>query len=267
MKKYNQYFSVLYIFPLLFISIINIKTFGQHTVNGAISGVVIDTAGTALYNASITLQRVKDSALVKGVISNASGKYEFNNIPAGRYFISASLLGYTISFTPSFTVDQANQKLVMPVLQLIHSTANLQEVTIIAKKPLFEQKIDRMIINVANSITSAGGTALEVLERSPGIMVNQQSSTISMNGKDGVVVMINGKINRMPMSAVVQMLASMSADNIEKIELITTPPANFDAEGNAGYINIVLKANTQYGTNGSYSITGGYSRGEKQKAV
>jgi len=263
MKKYNQYFSVLYIFPLLFISIINIKTFGQHTVNGSISGVVIDTAGTALYNASITLQRVKDSALVKGVISNASGKYEFNNIPAGRYFISASLLGYTNSFTPSFTIDQANQKLVMPVLQLIHSTANLQEVTIIAKKPLFEQKIDRMIINVANSITSAGGTALEVLERSPGIMVNQQSSTISMNGKDGVVVMINGKINRMPMSAVVQMLASMSADNIEKIELITTPPANFDAEGNAGYINIVLKANTQYGTNGSYSITGGYSRGEK----
>jgi len=78
-----------------------------------------------------------------------------------------------------------------------------------------------------------------------------------------VVVMINGKINRMPIEAVVQMLAAMSADNIEKIELITTPPANLDAEGNAGYINIVLKSNTQYGTNGSYTLTAGYGKGPR----
>jgi len=79
-----------------------------------------------------------------------------------------------------------------------------------------------------------------------------------MNGKEGVAVMLNGKLSRMPIDALVQMLAGMSASNIEKIELITTPPANMDAEGNAGFINIVLKKNTQYGTNGSFSITAGY---------
>ncbi len=118
-----------------------------------------------------------------------------------------------------------------------------------------------MVINVANSITNAGSTALDVLMRSPGIIVNQQNSTISMNGKEGVFVMLNGKINRMPVTALVQMLAGMSSSNIERIELITTPPANLDAEGKAGFINIVLKKNTEYGTNGSLSLTAGYGIG------
>jgi outer membrane receptor protein involved in Fe transport len=100
-----------------------------------------------------------------------------------------------------------------------------------------------------------------VLERSPGVIVDRQNNTIAINGKDGVVVMINGKINHMPASAIIQWLNGMSANNIEKIELITTPPANLDAEGNAGYINVVLKQNNNYGTNGSLSGTLGYGRG------
>lgn len=87
-----------------------------------------------------------------------------------------------------------------------------------------------------------------------------------MNGKNGVVLMINGKISRMPLDAVVQMLNGMSAGNIEKIELITTPPANLDAEGNAGYINIVLKANNNFGTNGSWAATLGYGAGWVEEA-
>src|SRR6185295_2449053 len=129
------------------------------------------------------------------------------------------------------------------------------------RKPLYQQLIDRTVINVENSITSAGSTALEVLMRSPGIMVDHYNNTISMNGKNGVVLMINGKPSYMPVSAVMQMLSSMPSSNIEKIELITTPPANFDAEGNAGYINIVLKTNNNVGTNGSFSVMTGYGKG------
>ena len=99
------------------------------------------------------------------------------------------------------------------------------------QKPLYEKQVDSTVINVQNSITSTGGTALEVLEKSPGVIVNRQNSSISMSGKSGVLVMINGKINRLPVDAVVQMLDGMSAANIEKIELITTPPAKYDAEG------------------------------------
>ena len=119
----------------------------------------------------------------------------------------------------------------------------LDAVEVKARKPLFEQRIDRLVVNVAESITSAGSTALEVLERSPGVIVNRQNNDISMAGKSGVIVMINNKISRLPMDALIQMLEGMPADNIEKIELITTPPANFDAEGNAGIINIILKKN------------------------
>ncbi|MEP6750771.1 MAG: outer membrane beta-barrel family protein, partial [Bacteroidota bacterium] len=129
------------------------------------------------------------------------------------------------------------------------------------KKPLLEQKIDRLVINVENSITSAGSTALEILERSPGVIVDHQNNLITMNGKNGVELMINGKMSHLPLAAVVEMLSGMSSGNIEKIELITTPPASFDAAGNAGYINIVLKENNDIGTNGSYNLTAGYGKG------
>ncbi|HXL54926.1 MAG TPA: TonB-dependent receptor plug domain-containing protein, partial [Chitinophagaceae bacterium] len=123
---------------------------------------------------------------------------------------------------------------------------------------MFEQKIDRMIINVKNSITNAGGTALDVLEKSPGVTVNRQNNTIAINGKNGVAVMINGKITYISMDALVQLLENINASNIEKIELITTPPAKYDAEGNAGYINIVLINNPYAGFSGSYFLTAGY---------
>jgi hypothetical protein len=102
---------------------------------------------------------------------------------------------------------------------------------------------------VASSITSAGNTALEVLERSPGAIIDLQNNTITVNGKSGVVIMMNGKISSMPAAAVFQLLNGMSANNIEKIEIIATPAAKLDAEGNAGYINIVLKQNNSFGTN------------------
>ena len=258
-NKTNQCIKAIFS-CILYVVLTSINTYAQNNGKATITGSIADEKEKGLSNASVVLLKLKDSSLVIGVISNTEGKFSFNYILPGSYCINISLLGYKTTYSAAFTI-KGEEKIVVPPFRIIQETTSLNEVTIIAKKPLFEQKIDRMIINVANSITSAGGTALEVLERSPGVTVNQQSNTISMNGKNGVVVMINGKINRMPIEAVVQMLAAMSADNIEKIELITTPPSNFDAEGNAGYINIVLKANTQYGTNGSYAFTGGYGKG------
>jgi outer membrane cobalamin receptor len=90
-------------------------------------------------------------------------------------------------------------------------------------------------------ITAAGGTVLDVLERSPGVRIDKQNGGISLSGKQGVMVMINGKLSRLPIETLLQMLGGMNVDNVEKIELITSPPAKYDAEGNAGLINIVLK--------------------------
>lgn len=143
----------------------------------------------------------------------------------------------------------------------------LKQVTVTGKKPLFEQKTDRLVINVRSSVTSAGATALDVLERSPGVVVDRQNNGISMGGKDGVVIMINGRENRMPISAIVQMLSGMNAGNIERIELITTPPASFSAEGNAGIINIVLTKNDNDGTNGSFTGTIGAGKNKIASAA
>ena len=138
----------------------------------------------------------------------------------------------------------------------------LEKITVTGRKPVYEQKTDRMVINVKNSITSAGGTALDVLERSPGVTVSRQGSTIALNGKNGVAVMVNGKITYMPPDALIQFLSGVSAGNIDKIELITTPPSKYDAAGNAGYINIVLINNPYAGIGGSYFLTGGTANRE-----
>ena len=226
----------------------------------SIRGYVIDSLGNPLYNASVVLLRAADSTLVKGRMTSKDGRYEFNKISSGSYLVLGTFVGFRQVY--SSVLHLSSTDVDAPAIKLAEKNEHLSQVTVRARKPLVEQTIDRMVINVAGNITSSGSTALDVLERSPGVAVDRQNNSLAINGKDGVVVMMNGKINHMPIASLVQMLAAMPADNIEKIELITTPPASLDAEGNAGYINLVMKQNTQYGTNGSYSLTGGYSKGE-----
>ncbi|MEJ7768394.1 MAG: outer membrane beta-barrel family protein [Chitinophagaceae bacterium] len=230
------------------------------TAQSSVGGIIVDADEKPMEGASVLLLNFKDSSLAKGSVTTKQGSFVFEHIPANSYLIACSFTGFKDTYSPVFSVS-SDKDISLPVIRILEKVANLDKVTVSAKKPLFEQKIDRMVINVMNSITNTGSTALEVLMRSPGITVNQQNNTLSMNGKDGVVVMLNGKINRMPIEAMVQLLGGMSSANIEKIELITTPPTNFDAEGNAGFINIVLKKNTQFGTNGSASVTAGYGIG------
>ena len=241
---------------LLCIFIVSISCSAQ----SGISGMVVDGSNKPIANANVLLLSSKDSSLVKGIISGEDGSFIFENIPAGMYLVTSTFTGLKQIYSPSFSIgDKIGINL--GKLALTESAAELNAVTIISKKPMYEKKPDRLVINVQNSITSAGSTALDVLEHSPGVIVDRQNSSISIKGKDGVAIMINGKINYMPIAAAIELLQGMSSGNIDKIELITVPPANLDAEGNAGYINIVLKSNDHFGTNGSYSATAGYGNG------
>lgn len=224
-----------------------------------IRGIVNTEQNRAIAGANVLLLAEKDSELIKGLVTSSTGSFSFDISKSGNYILKVSYTGLK-EWSNLFSVSN-KEDIDAGAIHLIKETVQLKDVTVVTRKPMFEQKIDRMVVNVKNSITSAGGTALEVLEKSPGVVVNRQNNSIGLNGKEGVVVMINGKISRMPADAVVQMLNGMSASNIEKIELITTPPANFDAEGNAGYINIVMATNPNKGLNGSYSATMGYGNG------
>ncbi len=222
----------------------------------------MDDKDRPIAGASILMNRSSDSLFLKGGISDTNGQFLLENIAPESYFINISLIGYEPFSVRPFRLEKDKAPKDFGTLTLHESTTQLQEVAVAAKKALFEQKIDRLVVNVASSSTSAGSTALEVLERSPGVVVNRQNNTIALSGKSGVVVMINGRQNYMTSEAAVQMLNGMSANSIETIEILVTPPANMDAEGNAGYINIVLKKNENEGFNGSYSLSAGYGKGE-----
>jgi iron complex outermembrane receptor protein len=150
--------------------------------------------------------------------------------------------------------------------EAMKDTSVLKEAVIRGRKSLIQQRPDGLVINVESSILTKGSSALEVLERSPGIMIDRRNNNIFLNGKDGVMVMLDGRMMRMPVSQVLTLLQGMSADDIEKIELLTTPPSKYDADGSAGLINIVLKKNKRQGTNGNLSVTGGYGWREKGTA-
>ncbi|MEP7110155.1 MAG: TonB-dependent receptor [Ferruginibacter sp.] len=227
-----------------------IYSFGQTNIKGKIKDQQQNLpSATVLLLAS-------DSAVEKRVVTDKEGEFIFVNIFPGHYQLSSSVAGYSKIILPDILVEEKN--IVLPAITLEKATTNLNEVIVKAKKPLFEQQTDRLVVNVQSSITSSGNSILELLQKSPGVVVNRQNNTISMNGKDGVRIMINGKMMQVPLDVTVQMLDGMNAANVEKIELITVPPAKYDAEGNAGIINIAMKGNVDFGTSGSFSLTAGY---------
>src|SRR6185437_7237989 len=99
------------------------------------------------------------------------------------------------------------------------------------------------VVNVQTSILTKGSSVFEVLSRAPGVIINPNDNSITLNGKSGVMIMLDGKLMRLSSSQVAALLNGMSADNVDKIELLNTPPAKYDADGNAGLINIVTKKN------------------------
>jgi hypothetical protein len=228
---------------------------------GVIQGNIHDSQAKGISYANILLRTELDSAMIKGAISDESGNYVFTDIPKGDYFVEVTILGYAKSYSPVF-VFLGTEKSDLAAIQLHEEDQNLDEVTVTATRPLFELEQGKMVVNVANSISAAGLSVLDVLERSPGVSVNRQSNSLSVLGKNGVVILMNGQRFRMPLEAAYQMLSGLNSSDVEKIEIITVPPANYDADGDAGFINIVMKKdNSLKGTNGSLTVGQGYGTG------
>lgn len=234
---------------------------GTSFAQTTLTGTLLTAAGKPVPFATVALLRAPDSTLIKGGLATETGQYSFELVKPGQYRIGVTAVGFQP--TKSALITVADSPVVLPALVLNETTQQLNEVAVSAQKPLFEQQIDRMVVNVQSSLMAAGSTALDILERSPGVSVDRQNSMLAMNGKQGVMVMVNGKLSRIPMANLLQLLGSMNAGNIDKIELITNPPAQYDAEGNAGLINIVTKRNTSLGTNGSWSANFGYGQWER----
>ena len=228
---------------------------------GSLTGTVRNPAGAPIDYATITLHRAADSSVVKTEFSDGQGAFRFEGLSEGSYRVSAAQLGFVRHWTEAFTLPAGGQKLPVITLQTSGAT-QLKEVQVVGQKPLFERLADRTVVNVEGSTLASGNTTLDVLARAPGVTVDGNDN-LALRGRQGLMVLIDGKRQPMTGTELADYLRSLPADQIKSIELITNPPAKYDAQGGAGIIAINLKKDQRQGTNGSANIS--YGRGEYGK--
>ena len=236
-----------------------ITVFAQNA--SKVSGQINDNNGKAIAAATIMLQAAKDSSLVKTAISDGKGAYEILQVKPGRYFVTATVAGMKKTASLVFEVKE-NENATAPVLTAQPAPKDLGGVTVTSAKPMVEVRADKTILNVEGTINAVGNDALELLRKSPGVMVDKDDN-LSLAGKNGVQVYIDGKPSPLSGADLAAYLKSMQSTQIEAIELITNPSAKYEAAGNAGIINIRLKKDKSIGTNGNVNV--GYNIGTYAK--
>jgi hypothetical protein len=219
--------------------------------------VIEDETGGPVPYVNVLLLNSADSTLVKGTATDTTGAYQLDRIEAGSYLISAQMVGYQSYFSEVFSTDNIPTDL--QSIRLVETTTELSEVVVSATKPMIEVTSNAIIMNVESSPILQNGTAQEVLEKSPGVVVDQNGN-VSLKGKTNVLIYLDGKPTYLSESDLMQVLESTPAENIEKIEIMDNPPAKYDAQGNAGIINIIRKQQAAQGLNGQVGLNLGYGR-------
>jgi outer membrane receptor protein involved in Fe transport len=238
------------VLPLLLLSVVfGNKLYAQQgaTISGSISA-----AGKGVEAASLSLLKTKDSSLVKLAVSDKQGNFEFTSIKTGNYLLRADAIGYKRFFTPAFAVSNKNIRL--DEIKLTDDAKQLASVNVTATRPLIENKPDKTVVNVDASTTNTGLSALEVLEKSPGVTVDNDGN-IKLKGKQGVIIMIDGKPAYLSGQDLTNYLRNLPANQLDQIELMTQPPAKYDASGNSGIINFKTKKNKNNGFNGTVTTS------------
>ncbi|GGI22359.1 outer membrane beta-barrel family protein [Pedobacter mendelii] len=219
-----------------------------------LSGKVVDEKGQSVPFAIVRILNSPDTMVVKSGSTNVDGEFILDKLKDGNYQLLISMMGYKVKKTEIFALT-ADLKMLNIIID--GDAKQLKDVSVQGRKPYIEHQMDKTVLNVENSIVSTGSTALEVLEKAPGVQVDRQSEQIKLNNKSGVTIMIDGKTNFLSGADVTTLLSNMSSDQIATIELITNPSSKYDASGNAGIINIKLKRNKAFGTNGTITLNGG----------
>ncbi len=224
-----------------------------------VRGTVLDTQSEPVAYANIALYNATDSSLVKVELSDDDGKFKIDQLQQANYWLEVSYVGM-----PSYTseVFDLQEDYEMGALKLEASNVELEEVTVVAKRPLLEVKPDKMVFNVEGSINASGNDALQLLRKAPGVIVDN-NDRITMLGKSGVRIYIDGKPSPLTGEELASYLKTIQASEIDNIEIITNPSAKYDAEGSGGIINIKMKKDKRHGTNASVNMS--YSQGERHR--
>jgi len=244
-------------FTLLIVAVLPLFSAAQES--GKISGTVFGESAKGLESATVSLLSAKDSTTLKLAAAGKDGRYNFSGIALGKYLVSVSAVGHATSFSTLFELTTETPALEVTAINLVSKAGNLEGVTVAARRPLIEQKIDRTVLNVEASVSNVGATALEVLEKAPGVTVDKDGN-ISLKGKQGVLVMMDGRPSYLSGAELANYLKALPSSAIDQIEIMTNPSAKYDAAGNSGVINIKSKKTKQKGFNGS--VTAGIGQGQ-----
>jgi len=223
-----------------------------------VTGKVHVENNVPLASATAYLMKAKTTVILKAVVTDENGEYQFSDIQAGSYYVEAKMVGYTANKSNVFDISKSDHK--VPAILLNTDTRKLQEVAVEGKRPMVESKPGKLVLNVENSPLAAGNNALDIVQRAPGVSLDNNNN-LQLMGQSGVSVTIDGRQTYMSGEQLVNFLKSTDGNQIKSVEVITTRAAKDDAEGAVGTINIVLKKNRMEGFNGTFNMTAG--RGEK----
>lgn len=229
----------------------------------AISGKITDVKNEPLVFVSVTLINVTDHKVVKADISDSLGKYSFRNVQEGKYKVEATSSGYRTIQSKEVTINASRNAYSLD-LSMENDASSLQAVTVTARKKLVEIFPDKMVMNIENSIVAVGNSAFDLLRKAPGVNVDAQEN-IKLKGQ-GVTIFIDDKPSYISGEELLNYLKNLQADEISKIEIISNPGSRYPAQGTGGIINIKLKKNKRFGTNGTVGATAGYGRYHKLSA-
>ena len=244
------------------LTIITLTSFAQ-TSNGKISVTIQNENHSAIENTTVQLLKSKDSFLVKVGISNNKGVADFDHIAFGSYLVKVSEVNHAQQYSVPFNLSTEQPSVLVPAISLVARSGQLKEVAVSTKRPFIQKLSDRIVVNVDNSIVNAGSTAMDVLERSPGVNIDQNDA-ISLRGKQGVIIMVDGKPSPMTGADLANYLRGLPINAIDRIDIITNPSSKYDASGNSGIIDIHMKKDQRMGANGTF--TAGYGQGIYPKA-
>lgn len=246
-----MYYLICFVFLVCSLS-------SQTNQTSQVNGLVVDSDKKPIEGAVVSLLKAKDLSLVKTLFTEADGSFECAAFVADSFKISVTQLGFKNYLSSSLFASENQRVVNLGTLQLEIEGKKLDEITVTTKIPFVERKIDRTVINPEALISNAGGNAMDVLAKAPGIMVDENGN-IKLKGKSGVTVFIDDKPTYLTGTELESYLKSLPAESIKQIDIMVNPPAHYEAAGNAGIINIKTKKSKLKGFNGN--VSSNYSQG------
>ncbi|MGC4232002.1 MAG: TonB-dependent receptor [Niabella sp.] len=220
-----------------------------------ISGMVKNKADKSVIPyTNLVIKTAKDTSFVAGTVTNEEGRFSVENIKPGNYMLEVSFTGFETKEQPLF-VGSLSAFLDIPVIELEEKATALESVTVSATASGLSNALDKKIYSVANNISQGGGSVLQSMQNLPGVTV--QDGKVQLRGSDKVTVLIDGKQTSLTGFGNQKGLDNIPASAIDRIEIINNPSSKYDANGNAGIINIIMKKNKKNGFNGKAAFTGG----------